>query len=118
MISSLVKIAIVLKPFHKFTYLLAIIIIVHMAYQFLLVSEPSQPQDQSAMFSLLILIWLALINLMFQVFTRIPEKSTKNQRLFSRMKSKLHQGVYYILSLIFIALSVVLIILSFKMFNL
>ena len=118
MISLLIKIAVALKPFHKITYLLAIVIIVNMVYQLFFASIPHQPQNSSAMLHLLALGWLALVNLMLQVFTRIPEKKEYQQNFFNRIKSKLHQGVYYCLSFTFVVLSFALIVLSVKMLRL
>jgi len=114
-ISFFVKISTALKPFHKLTYLLALLIIANVAYQFLFSSMPVQPQDKEAMFSLLALVWLALINLMLHVFTQVPENKKKEQFIFARIKNKLHQLFYYLLSLVFIGLSIALIILSLKM---
>jgi hypothetical protein len=116
-ISLLVKLSKALKPFHKLTYLLAFLIIANLAYQFLFSSIPTQPENKEAMFSLLALVWLALINLMLNVFTQIPERK-REKFIFAKIKSKLHQLLYYLLSLVFICLSIALIILSLKMVRL
>ncbi|MBL4941639.1 MAG: hypothetical protein JKY81_08240 [Colwellia sp.] len=118
MFSLIVKLSIALKPFHRLTYLLALLIIVNLAYKFLFSSEPIQATDKAAMFSLLALAWLVLINLMLQVFTRIPERIQTKQSFFVRIKNRLHQAVYYVLSLLFIGLSLTLIILSIRMLRL
>ena len=115
MISLLVKLSTALKPFHKLTYLLALLIIANVAYQFLFSSMPAQPQNKEAMFSLLALAWLALINLMLHVFTQAPENKKNEQFIFARIKNKLHQLFFYLLSVFFIGLSIALIILSLKM---
>lgn len=115
MISLLTKISTVLKPFHKLTYLLALLVIANLLYQLLFSPEPSKIEDKGAMLSLLALAWLALINLMLHIFAQVPEKQQIKQTLFIRMKAKLNQGLYYMLSLVFIGLSIALIILSFKM---
>lgn len=117
MISLLVKLSTVLKPFHKFTYLLALLIIANLAYQLLFSSLPAHPNNKELMFSLLALIWLMLINLMLQVFTQMPESKKKAESIFARIKNKLHQLLYYLLFLLFMFLTIVLIILSFKMFG-
>ena len=115
MIPLLIKLSTALKPFHKLTYLFALLIIANVAYQFVFSSMPAQPEDKGAMFSLLALAWLALINLMLHVFTQIPENKKNEQFVLTWIKNKLHQIFYYMLSLVFICLSIALIILSFKM---
>ena len=115
MISLLVRISTALKPFHKLTYLLALLIIANVVYQFLFSAIPAQPEDKGTMFSLLALVWLALINLMLNVFTQIPENKNNEQPIHVRLINKLHQLFYYMLSLVFIGLSIALLILSLKM---
>ena len=115
MIPIFVKLSIRLKPYYKLIHLLALLVIVNLLYQFLFSTEPSQIEDKGAMLSLLALVWLALINLMLNIFTQTPEKQQKEQSLIIRIKTKLNHMLYYILSLIFICLSIALIILSFKM---
>jgi len=118
MISLIIKLSTVLKPFHKVTYLLALLIVTNIAYQLLFSTEHVQIEDKEAMLSLLALAWLALVNLMLHVFTRVPENKENKQPLFTRIKNKLHQWLYSILFFVFIALSISLIILSFKMLRL
>ena len=115
MIPLLIKLSTALKPFHKLTYLLALLIIANVVYQFLFSTMPAQAEDKETMFSLLALAWLALINLMLHVFTQIPENNEKNLFIITRIKNRLHQFFYYMLSLVFIGLSITLVILSFKM---
>lgn len=118
MVALLIKVSSVLKPFHKLTYVFAFVIIANVLYQFLFIVEPSEFHDKKMMFSLLALAWLALINLMLQVFTRIPDSKKTHTNFFVNVKNKLHQGVYYLLSLVFFTLSMTLIILSLKMLRL
>jgi hypothetical protein len=115
MISILVKVSNTLKPFHKLIHFIALIIIFKILYQFLFTTEPANPGNKEGMYSLLVVIWLLLINVMLHVFTKIPEKKSKAPFILSRIINKLHYFLYYILSLLFIGLSVTLIILSFKM---
>ena len=115
MISLLTKISRVLKPFHKLTYLLALLVIVYLLYQLLFLADSSKEGDKGAMLSLLALSWLALINLMLHIFAQTPEKQQIKQTLIIRMKAKLNQGLYYMLSLVFIGVFIALIVLSFKM---
>lgn len=115
MIPILVKLSIRLKPYYKLIHLLALLVIVNLLYQFLFSTEPNRIEDKGAMLSLLALVWLALIHLMLNIFTQIPEKKQKEHSLIIQMKAKLNYMLYYILSLIFLCLTLVLIILSFKM---
>jgi hypothetical protein len=117
MITFFVKLSTVLKPYQKVTYLLAIIIIANVGYQFLFSATPAQPDNKAAMFSLLAIVWLALINLMLQVFTLMPEKAHGALSILARIKCRLHSMLYYVLSVVFIGLSIILIVLSFKMFR-
>jgi len=114
-IPLLVKLSTALKPFHKLTYLLALLIVANLVHQLLFSTMPAQPEEKETMFSLLALAWLALINLMLHVFTQIPENKTKEHFVFARIINKLHQIFYYLLSFVFIGLSIALVILSLKM---
>jgi hypothetical protein len=115
LISLLVKISLALKPFHKLTYLLAFLISANVIYQLLFSTASIQANDKGTMLSLLALVWLALINLMLHLFTQIPEKVTNTQPFLIKIKNKLSQVFYTILSLVFIVLSIALIVLSFRM---
>lgn len=117
MFTLLIKLSTALKPFHKLTYLLALLIIANVAYQLFFSTKSIQAVDKEAMFSLLALAWLALINLMLRVFTQINENNENKQPFFTRIKNKLHQWLYYVLSLVFIGVSISLIILSFRMLS-
>jgi len=114
-IPLLVKLSTALKPFHKLTYLLALLIIANIVHQLFFPTIPAQAEDKETMFSLLALVWLALINLMLHVFTQLPENKVNEQHFFARIKNRLIQMFYYLLSLVFIGLSITLVILSLKM---
>lgn len=111
----IIKLSKRLKPFKKITYLLALLIAAHVIYSLIFAADPSQAQDKSLMLSFLSLIWLALINLMLNIFTTIPEKGVGKRTWFSRVKYRLQQGLYYFLSVVFIALTLALLLLSLRM---
>jgi hypothetical protein len=117
MITFLVKLATTLKPYHQFTYILATIMIVNVGYQLLFSETPAQPANKDTMFSLLAIAWLALINLMLQVFTKTPDESQGALSILAKVKRRLHNMLYYILSVVFIGLSISIIILSIKMYR-
>lgn len=115
MITFLVKISLVLKPYYRLTYLLAILLIANIVYQLFFSVMPSATESHEIMLSLLALTWLALVNLMIQVFTRIPVTAKNKVSFFVRIKNTLHRGLYYLLSLVFIGISIAVILLSFRM---
>lgn len=115
MIAFLVKLTQILKPYQKLTYFFATLILINLVYQFVFLESSMQADDKATMFSLLGLIWLVLVNLMLQIFIEIPEKTQGARSVLAWIKHKLHQMLYYILSFLFIGLSISLIILSFKM---
>jgi len=52
-IPLLVKLSTALKPFHKLTYLLALLIVANVVHQLLFPTMPAQPEEKETMFSLL-----------------------------------------------------------------
>ncbi len=115
MITFFVKISFVLKPFYRLTYLLAILLIANIAYQLFFSVMPSAAESHEIMLSLLALTWLALVNLMIQIFTRIPITAQNKISFFARIKNTLHRGLYYLLSFVFIGISIAVILLSIRM---
>jgi hypothetical protein len=115
MITSLVKISLALKPFNKFIYLLAILFIVNIGYQLVFSVMPSVAESNKIMINFLALAWLLLVNLMIQVFSQLPVASQSKTSFLARIKNKFHRGVYYLLSLVFIVISLAVILLSFRM---
>lgn len=118
MMTYLAKVSVALKPFHKLTYLLAIMLIANIVYQLIFSVMPSAVESTEVMLNFLALAWLALVNLMIQVFSRLPVASKNKASFLTRIKSKFHHGFYYILSLVFILISIAVIVLSFKMLRL
>jgi len=114
----LVKISLALKPFHKLTYVLAILLIASIIYQLAFSAVPSPTESNKIMLCLLALAWLALVNLMIQVFSRVPITQQNKNSIVARIKNRLHRGLYYLLSVLFVAISMVVILLTFKMLTL
>ena len=112
--NKLVKFALFLKPYHKVLYLLALLLVANMARALWSVSHPN---DFVAMWHLLALAWLALLNLMLHVFTGVVETKQKNMSLWARIKSKLQHGLMLFLSFIFIGITLAVILLSLRMWR-
>jgi len=70
------------------------------------------------MLCLLALAWLVLVNLMSQIFSQVPITSQDKQSLLTRVKNIFYRGFYYMLSLVFAAISMALILLTYKMLKL
>lgn len=115
MITFLTKISLVLKPFTKFTYLLGIVLIANIIYQLVFSVIPNTSESKVVMLNLLALAWIVLVNLMIQVFSQTPRALHTKVSLLTRIKNKFHRGIYYLLSLFFIAISIAVILLSFRM---
>lgn len=115
MMTFLVKISLTLKPYHKLTYVLATIIVASIVYQLVFSDVPKATESNKLMLSLLALAWLALVNLMIQVYSSVPVVSQSKISILARFKNRLHRGLYYALSFVFIVMSTVVIILSYKM---
>lgn len=116
--TSLTRISLALKPFHQFIYLLAILLIVNIIYKLVFSVTPSAAESNEIMLNFLALAWLALVNLMVQVFSIIPVASSSKASFVARIKNRLHRGFYYLLFFVFISISLAVIFLSFKMLRL
>ena len=115
MVTFLVKISLALKPFNKFIYLLAILFIINIGYQLFFSVTPSVAESNNIMVNFLALVWLLLVNLMIQVFSRVPIVLQGKISLLARIKNKFYRGLYYLLSLVFIVISIAVILLSLRM---
>ncbi len=115
MITYLVKISLALKPFNKFTYLLAIMLIANIVYHLVFSVIPSEAESNEIRLKFLALAWIALVNLMIQVFSRFPAISQSKISFSARIKNTFYRGLYYLFSLAFIAISIAVILLSFRM---
>jgi len=118
MITFLVNAALALKPFYKFTYVLAIVLVASIVYQLFFSVMPSFAESNRIMLSLLALAWLALVNLMIQLFSRLPIALQSKSSILARIKNSFHRGLYYVLSLVFVVISIAVLLLTFKMLKL
>ncbi len=64
---------------------------------------------------LLGVIWSATYYLFLNIFPSVPSRPGVEVKLFTRAKIRFQRGMYYLLGLILVALSVVLLFLSFKL---
>jgi hypothetical protein len=90
-------------------------LIANIIYQLAFSVTPSAAESNEIMLNLLGLAWLALVNLMIQVFTRVPVASHSKMSFLARIRNRLHRGLYYALSFVFIVMSIAVIVLSFRM---
>lgn len=116
--SYLIKVAVALKPFKKFTYLLAIILLVNILYQLIFSALPSEEESNELRLNFLTLIWVILLNLMIQIYSRMPIASQGRRFALAKIKDKIRRGFYYLLSFVFLIITVAVIIVSFKMLGL
>ncbi len=114
----LIKAAVALKPIQKLTYLLAIILVVNIFYQLIFAALPSELESNELRLNFLALIWIILLNLMIQIYSRMPIASQSHRFALAKIKDKIHRGFYYLLSFIFLIITVAVIIVSFKMLGL
>lgn len=115
MITCLVNISLALKPYHRLTYLLAIMLVANIMYQLVFSGMPSSVDSNEIRLNFLALVWLALVNLMIHIFSRVPAVYQNKMSFLTRIKNKIHRAFYYGLSLVFIVISIAVILLSLRM---
>lgn len=114
----LVKISVALKPFLKLTYVVAIMLIAIIVYQLVFSPATNYVESNVIIVNLLALTWVALVNLMIQIYSQVPNTSQNKPSLLTRIKTVFHRGIYYVLSLLFFVISMAVIILTFKILSL
>lgn len=114
----LVRIALTLKPFYKLTYIVAILLIASIVYQLVFSPALNHSKSNYIIINLLALAWVALVNLMIQIYSNVPCISENKTSLLTRIKSVFHRGLYYVLSLLFITITMAVIILTYKILSL
>jgi len=104
-----------IQPYRKIIYILALLLSGNLIHQifFLAANELINSQNQSL--NLLAIIWLALVNLMLNVFTSKKEITSEERSLFKRMKDKISHWLRTLLALIFLMLSLSVIFLTIRM---
>ncbi|WP_019025949.1 hypothetical protein [Colwellia piezophila] len=115
MLEFLEHIATKLQPFRKLSYLVAVFLGGVIANQLLQTSSPTQASNTLAILSFVGCLWLLLFNVLLSTFHNIPSKSNSSHNLFVRLKAKLQRAPYYVLALLFIALTLVIAFLSIRM---
>jgi len=99
----------------KFIYILCLLLVVQIFYQLIILPASSQAQYSFANTSLLIIVWLLLLNLMISIFGNAPTKTISSLSFFARFKAKVKQWIYVFLSFVFIGMTLVVVFLSFRM---
>ncbi len=99
----------------KFVYILCLLLVSIIVYQLIFQPLSIPFQNSFANISLLVIAWLLLLNLMISIFGHSPAKITRTLSLFERVKVKLKQWMYILLSFVFIIMTFVIMFLSFRM---
>jgi hypothetical protein len=116
--SYLIKAAVALKPIKKFTYLLAIILFANISYQLMFAALPSEMESNELRLNFLALIWIILLNLMIQIYSRMSITIQRRRSSLAKIKDKIHRGFYFLFSFLFIIITMAVIIVSFKILRL
>ena len=113
--NKLIRIALFLKPYHKVLYVLALLLVANMVRELL---SPENSQDSfSAMWHLLALAWLALLNLMLHLFTRVIDVNINKLSFWARVKNKFQHWLMLFFTVVFISITFAVIVLSFRMWR-
>ncbi len=115
MIYNLTKLAFWLRPYRKFLYFIAALLVGNMGYRLLYLTSSGQVDDSTTMLNLLALVWLALLNLMLNVFVQPHQGESLKISLFKRIKNKINQWFEYLLAMMFLLLTLAVILLSIRM---
>lgn len=67
--------------------------------------------------SFLGVLWSLLLISITSIFPNVPTIPNSDDKLFTRIKIRLKRGLYYILGLLFVILSIAIIFFSLKMFG-
>ena len=67
--------------------------------------------------SILGVLWSLLLISITSIFPNVPTIPSSDDKFFNRIKIRLKRGIYYILGLLFVILSIAIIFLSLKMFG-
>jgi len=114
----LVKISLLLKPFHKLTYVIAAMLMASIVYQLVFSPAPNHGESNIIIVNLLALAWVALVNLMIQIYAQEPNTSQTTQSYLTRIKAAFYRGLYFLLSLLFIGITMAVVLLTFKILSL
>lgn len=65
--------------------------------------------------SILGFIWSGLFYFMVSTFASVPQQPARDTQFIEKIKVRFKRGIYYVLSIIFVVLTVAMVSLSFKM---
>ena len=115
MLEILAKLSGKLLPFRKLIYLAMIILVGVIITQLLQAPSPSKPSNTVSILSLVGLIWLLLFNILLSTFHNIPRVDDDTKSRLTLVKIKVKRGVFHVLALLFVGLTLVIIFLSVRM---
>ena len=115
MLEILAKLSGKLLPFRKLIYLAMIILVGVIITQLLQAPSPSKPSNAVSILSLVGLIWLLLFNILLSTFHNIPRVDDDTKSRLTLFKIKVKRGVFHVLALLFVGLTLVIIFLSVRM---
>jgi len=115
MLEILAKLSGKLLPFRKLIYLAMIILVGVIITQLLQTPSPLKSSNAVGILSLVGLIWLLLFNILLSIFHNIPRIDNDSNSRLSRVKIKVKRGVFHVLALLFVGLTLVIILLSVRM---
>jgi hypothetical protein len=115
MLEILAKLSGKLLPFRKLIYLAMIILVGVIITQLLQAPSPSKPSNAVSILSLVGLIWLLLFNILLSTFHNIPRVDDDTKSRLTLVKIKVKRGVFHVLALLFVGLTLVIIFLSVRM---
>ncbi len=115
MLKTLEQIAIVLQPYRRLFIFLALLCLGTLAYQLLLTPAQQQLKSSVDTLSFLALLWLLLLNLVITIFSNTTDETSLKNSFLSGFKRKLKRMGYWLISLLFICLSLAVLIVSIRM---
>ena len=115
MIDKLSRISQRLHPFRSLSFLVATIFVALFIYAF--IELPANEQDRVAMPCLLGVLWAIMFNLFTTIFSHVPQIDKLHAGFFKRWKIKLLRLFYTLFALFFIMLTIIVVILTFKMIS-
>ena len=101
-----------LKPLFFCTTIAAIIL-----FAYLVLSGNSADTEVYIIPSIVGLLWSLVCLILLFAFPHVPPQPESQQRFYSRLKTRLARGCYYIFALLFIVLSTSAVLLTFKLLN-
>jgi len=115
MLELLGKLSVKLQPLRKLSYILGVIFLSVIIFEFLPVDSQQQQLDSPyAILSFIACIWLLLFNILISIFDNVPSANNKSLGVFARFKIKLQRTFYHLLALLFIGLTLVIIFLTVR----